>query len=449
MLIRHFPQGFLWGASTAAYQVEGAWNEDGKGESIWDRFSHTPGKITNGDTGDVACDHYHRMMEDVALMKTLGLKGYRFSIAWTRILPQGTGEVNHPGLDFYDRLVDALCQAGIQSNVTLNHWDFPQKLQERGGWVNRDSADWFTEYARVVFDRLSDRVAMWATHNEPVVASLAGYGSGTMAPGLSDHAMAYQAAHHINLAHGKVVQLFRQGGYQGKIGIVLDLHNLIPASEKEEDQLAWRRTIGSSQGIFFEPIFQGHYPSYLLEWLGPIAPKIQAGDLTTIYQPLDFLGMNYYFTSEIRHDESGGLLKSTEKMVTQPTLGFTEVGWGIHPAGITNVLHRIQPMIGNLPLFITENGCAVPDIPNMNGFIEDRQRIHYLRMHLIELHKSIQAGMNIQGYFVWSLMDNFEWTSGFTPRFGMVRINYSTLARTLKLSAEWYRDVIAQNAVAE
>jgi len=449
MLIRQFPDGFLWGASTAAYQVEGAWNEDGKGESVWDRFAHTPGRVDHGDTGDVACDHYHRMPQDVALMKSLGLQGYRFSIAWTRILPEGTGRVNSKGLDFYDRLLDELGKAGIRANVTLNHWDFPQALQERGGWPNRDSTDWFADYARVVFDRLGDRVAMWATHNEPYVPSLYGYGAGVFAPGLADHSLAYQAAHHLNLAHGKAVQVFRQGGYAGKIGIVLDLHNLIPASEREIDRLAWQRTLESAQGIFFEPIFRGSYPAYLMEWLGPVAPRIQPGDLETIRQPLDFLGMNHYFTSLVSYSARGGLLKSSVEMETLPSLGFTEVGWGIYPFGIRNVLRRVKETVGNLPIYITENGCAVQDVPDDEGYVEDRQRVHYLRLHLIELHKAIQEGVNLKGYFIWSLMDNFEWASGYTPRFGIVRVDYATQKRIPKLSAHWYREVIAHNRVSE
>jgi beta-glucosidase len=449
MLVRQFPEGFLWGASTAAYQVEGAWNEDGKGESVWDHFAHTPGRIENDATGDIACDHYHRMPQDVALMRDLGMNAYRFSIAWTRIMPQGTGPVNQEGLDFYDRLVDELGKAGIAANATLNHWDLPQALQDRGGWPNRDCAAWFSDYARVVFDRLGDRVAMWATHNEPIVPSLVGYGTGAFAPGLADSSAAYQAVHHLNLAHGMAVQVFRQGGYAGKIGIVLDLHNLIPGSDSEQDRLACQRTLENSQFVFFDPIFKGRYPAYLMEWLGPTAPKIQPGDLETIHQPLDFLGMNHYFTSEVRHAPHGGLLKTEQKMRTLPSAGFTDVGWGIYPSGIRSVLLRVKETVGNLPIYITENGCAVQDQPDLSGFVEDRERISYLRLHLIELHKAIQEGVNLRGYFIWSLMDNFEWTSGFRPRFGIVRVEYATQQRIPKLSAHWYRDVIAHNRVTE
>jgi beta-glucosidase len=290
---------------------------------------------------------------------------------------------------------------------------------------------------------------MWATHNEPVVTSLVGYGSGVFAPGLADQSLGYRAAHHLNLAHGKAVQVFRQGGYPGKIGIVLDLHNLIPASEREADRLACQRALESAQGIFFQPIFEGHYPAYLMEWLGPVAPDVWPGDLETIHQPLDFLGMNHYFTSEVSYSASGGLLKSTQKMKTLPSMGYTDVGWGIYPSGIRSVLLRVKDVVGNLPIYITENGCAVQDMPNAEGYVEDRERVNYLRLHLIELHKAIEAGVNLRGYFIWSLMDNFEWASGYTPRFGIMHVDYSTLKRTPKLSARWYSDVIANNRVTE
>ena len=449
MLIRQFPEGFVWGASTAAYQVEGAWNEDGKGESVWDHFAHTSGRIANGDTGDVACDHYHHMPQDVALMKSLGMKGYRFSIAWSRVLPAGTGQVNAKGLDFYDRLVDELGKAGILANATLNHWDLPQALQERGGWPNRDSADWFADYARIVFDRLGDRVAMWATHNEPVVASQVGYGSGVFAPGLCDQSLGYQAGHHLNLAHGKAVQVFRQGSYKGKIGIVLDLHNLVPATDTEADCLAWQRTLDSSQGFYFQPIFEGHYPEYLMQWLGPVAPRMQEGDLATIHQPLDFLGMNYYFTSAVSYSRRRRAAEGSSAAKDAALHGLYRRGMGFLSLRHAQRVIASEGCGGQLPIYITENGCAVPDVPDLDDYVEDRERVNYLRQHLIELHKAIQQGVNVKGYFIWSLMDNFEWASGFGPRFGIVRTNYDTQERTPKLSARWYAEVIKQNGVDE
>ena len=467
-----FPDRFLWGAGTSAYQIEGAWNEDGKGESIWDRFAHTPGRVENGDTGDTACDHYHRMPGDVGMMKELGLNAYRFSIAWSRVLPEGRGRVNAQGLDFYDRLVDRLGENGIAANATLHHWDLPQALQENGGWPQRECADWFADYAQVVFDRLGDRVALWATHNEPIVSSLLGYGAGFMAPGLRDDKLSYQAAHTLNLAHGKAVQVFRQGAHRGKIGIVLDLHGMVPASGEERDVLACQRTKENAQGIFFEPIFHGRYPAYLMGWLGPLAPEVAPGDLALIYQPLDFLGVNYYFTQEVSEAVDGGLLKvsrkalslgqwgnqdkspggllnSTLKMLSVPGTGETAVGWGIYPPGLSRVLKDVAAATGNLPVYITENGCATNDILGADGFVEDHARIDYLRRHLLEVHGAIRDGVDVRGYFVWSLMDNFEWSLGFRPRFGMVRVDYETLQRTPKLSAKWYRDVIARNGLEE
>ena len=357
--------------------------------------------------------------------------------------------MNSKGLDFYDRLLDEMGKAGITANATLNHWDLPQALQDRGGWPNRDCADWFADYARVVFDRLGDRVSMWATHNEPIVNSMVGYAHGIFAPGLGDSSAGYQAAHTLNLAHGKAVQVFRAGGYAGKIGIVLDMHNLIPASDREADRLACQRALENSQYLFFDPIFHGKYPAYLMEWLGPTAPKIQPGDLETIHQPLDFLGLNYYFTSTISHSPHGGLLKYEQKMITLPAWGYTDVGWGVYPEGLKLVLLRIKEAVGDLPVYITENGCAVQDLPDVDGYVEDRERVAYMRLHLIELHKAILAGVNVRGYFTWSLMDNFEWASGFRPRFGIVRVDFPTLRRIPKLSARWYADVAKQNRVTE
>jgi beta-glucosidase len=448
MLEREFPEGFLWGAATSAYQIEGAWNEDGKGESVWDRFAHTPGRIDGGNTGDIACDHYHRMRADVELMKELGLGAYRFSIAWTRIFPEGIGTVNERGLDFYDRLVDALLAAGIAANATLNHWDFPQALQDSGGWENRDSSSWFADYARAVFDRLGDRVAMWATHNEPFVVA-AGYGGGVFAPGLSNAAAGYRAIHALNMAHGAAVQAFREGGYGGKIGIVLDIHHIVPASDSEEDALACERARDNAQNVFLYPLFRGEYPERFMEWLGPLAPRVEPGDLELCSKPIDFLGMNHYFTQETRYSCRGGLLKLEQGFRSEPGMGTTELEWGINPSGLSSVLSRIAPIVGDTPIYISENGCAMRDLPGAKGFVADRGRVNYLRRHIVALHEAIAGGAKVRGYFAWSLMDNFEWAYGYKPRFGLVRVDYATMARTPKLSALWYADVIAHNAVAE
>jgi beta-glucosidase len=451
MLVRKFPEGFLWGAATSAYQVEGAWNEDGKGESVWDRYSHRGGRIARGETGDLACDHYHRMPQDVRLMKELGLKAYRFSLAWTRILPEGRGRVNPKGLGFYDRLLDELAAAGIAANLTLDHWDLPQALQDSGGWENRDSADWFADYARIAFDALGDRAALWATHNEPMVVA-AGYGGGDFAPGLSDAAAGYRAVHNLNRAHGAAVKAFREGPpakRAGKIGIVLDLHCLRPATGAEEDRLACERAIDNAQSVFLHPIFRAKYPEAFMEWLGPLAPEIRPGDLELCSQPLDFLGMNHYFTFDVRYNSRGGHLKLSQDFVSEPGLGRTDLGWGINPQGLSATLARIAPIAGGIPIYITENGCAMLDDPDDRGYVEDRGRLDYIRRHLIELHKAIESGIDVRGYFVWSLMDNFEWAHGYGPRFGLVRVDYPTQKRTPKLSARWYSETIRDNAVAE
>jgi len=440
-----FPEGFLWGAATAAYQIEGAWNEDGKGESIWDRFTHRPYAILNGDSGDVACDHYHRMPEDVALMKELGLNTYRFSISWPRVLPEGHGQVNPKGLDFYDRLVDELLAAGIRPNATLNHWDLPQAIQDKGGWPNRDCTDWFAEYAQLVFERLGDRVALWATHNEPHVIAYVGYASGRFAPGIADHSQAYQTVHHLLLAHGKAVQAFRAGDYPGGIGIVIYFGNYVPVSECEADRAACQRAYENMSAIFGDPLFKGRYPENLLEWLGPHAPRIQEGDLAVISQPIDFLGVNHYFTLQVAYHHHGDLLKLSERQVTAPHWGYTSVGWGINPDGILAALLDLKARYDNPHIYITENGCAVEDVPDESGFVADWRRVDYLRAHIRAVHQAIQAGVDVRGYYVWSLLDNFEWASGYGPRFGLVRVDYDTLQRTPKQSARWYSDVIVHN----
>jgi beta-glucosidase len=449
MNFRKFPDNFLWGAATAAYQIEGAWNEDGKGESIWDHFTHQPHRILNADTGDIACNHYHQMPADVALMKALGLQSYRFSISWPRVLPQGRGTVNQKGLDFYDRLVDQLLEAGIVPNATLNHWDLPQALQEAGGWPNRDCTDWFAEYAQIMFERLGDRVALWSTHNEPAIIAFLGYALGTFAPGIADYSQAYQTAHHLLLSHGKAVQIFRQGNYKGEIGIVLSFAHYLPATETEADYAACQRAYENSTALFMKPLFQKKYPEMLWNWIGSHAPKILDGDLEIIAQPIDFLGVNYYFTNAVSFAPSGGLFKQKFEPVSAPAWEKTEMGWGINPAGFTEILLDFKENYGNPKMYITENGCAMKDTPNIDGCVADYGRINFLRAHFLAVHDAIQKGVNLQGYYVWSFMDNFEWAQGFTPRFGLVRVDYKTGNRIPKQSAYWYQNVMEQNGVAE
>ena len=444
-----FPEGFLWGAATAAYQIEGSWKRDGKGENVWDRFTHQKYHIREGDTGDDACDHYRLMPKDVALMKTLGLQAYRFSISWTRVLPEGRGRVNPKGLGFYDRLVDRLLAAGITPNATLNHWDFPQALEDLGGWPDRRSADWFTDYARVVFEKLGDRVGMWATHNEPFIVAFLGYATGDFAPGRADYHSAVRAAHHLLLGHGQAVDCFRQLGCKGKIGIVLDHPWYVPASRRGEDVAARNRTFDAGQGLFLDAVFHGRYPEVLSTWSKSLNPDVQPGDMKQISRPIDYLGINHYSTVLIGFSARGGFLKNVREEYSAPGMGKNSVGWGFNPAGLTAVLESIREKYGNPPVYITENGTTVADTPDAGGFVEDWGRVEYLRSHLRAMHTAMQKGCDVRGYFVWSLMDNFEWAHGYEPRFGIVRVDYKTKRRIPKRSALWYSEVIKQNGLDE
>ncbi len=445
-----FPKDFIWGAATASYQIEGAWDEDGKGESIWDRFTHQPYRILNGDTGDIACDHYHHMPEDVALMKELGLPSYRFSINWPRILPDGVGQVEPRGVDFYDRLVDELLAAGIKPMATLNHWDLPQALQDKGGWVNRDSVEWFADYAQVMFDALGDRVAFWATHNEPFVVAFLGYGFGNFAPGIANIADAYQATHHLLLSHGRAVQRFRETGLRGQIGIVLNLSTFTPESDDPSDAAAAWRDENMLNHLYLGPLFKGQYPADLMAWIGEMAPKVQEGDLDVISQPIDFLGINYYF-GEVVGFSPHGLMKLQSRPNVDPGWGMTGKGWGICPSQLTALLLKLKSEYGNPPMFITENGTSLGEPADENGFVNDQGRINFLRAHFLAAHDAIRQGVNLKGYYVWSLMDNFEWAEGYSLRFGLVHVDFDDPARkrTPKASASWYQDVIESNTVGK
>lgn len=447
MRILNFPKDFLWGAAASAYQIEGAYNADGKGESIWDRFTRWEAHILNGDNGDVACDHYRRYKEDVAIIKSLGIPCYGFTIAWARILPQGRGTVNKKGLDFYSRLVDELLNAGIQPKGTLFHWDLPQALQDLGGWTSRDTADYFADYARIVFDHLADRVKLWATHNEPWVAAFLGHAQGLHAPGICDYSQAYQAAHHLLLSHGKAVQVYRQGGHDGKIGFILNLNGLIPASDSKEDVAATQRVHDETHALFLDPVFKGTYPQALFDYIGVHQPKVHANDLDIIHQPIDFFGLNHYNTDLVSFDLFGGLNKARLTPYSAAGWGRTEMNWGIHPMGLKNEVMYLKENYGNPVLYLTENGCAMPDAPNPEGFVEDWDRIRFLQAHLQALHQAIQEGANVHGYFVWSIFDNFEWERGYSKRFGLVRVDFETLKRTPKQSAYWFGEVIRQNSI--
>ncbi|MCG0237735.1 MAG: GH1 family beta-glucosidase [Firmicutes bacterium] len=436
-----FPENFLWGAATAAYQIEGAVREDGRGESIWDRFAHTPGKTYQGQTGDVACDHYHRWEEDVALMRELGLRGYRFSIAWPRIFPEGAGKPNPKGVDFYRRLVEALRGAGITPVATLYHWDLPQALQDRGGWPNRETAYRFAEYARYLFETLGDAIPLWITLNEPWCAAFYGHLTGEHAPGIRDWRAALAAAHHLLLGHGLAVRAFREVGVRAQIGITLLCTHFAPATDAPEDRAADMRYDGFVNRWFLDPVFLGTYPADMVRLYGDLLPPdlIQPGDLEIIATPVDFLGVNYYYRSRVAHDEGAGPLRAR---VVPPTGPVTDMGWEIYPQGLEVLLCRLHQTYGNIPIYITESGMAARDEVGPDGQVHDQERIDYLRAHFRAAHRAMAAGVDLRGYFVWTLMDNFEWAYGYSKRFGLVYVDYDTQRRIPKDSAWWLREVI-------
>ena len=440
-----FPPQFYWGTATASYQIEGGWNEDGKGESIWDTFSHTPGKIRDGSTGDVACDHYHRWKEDVALMKEIGCNAYRFSISWPRVIPKGKGKVNPLGLSFYDRLVDALLEANITPFITLYHWDLPQALQDEGGWANRDTAYYFAEYASVIAHKLGDRVKHWITHNEPWVVAWIGYGWGEHAPGIRNEKVAIQVSHHLLLSHGLAVEVLRDISPDSEIGITLNLSPIHPASDSEEDKLAASRQDGFLNRWFLDPVFRGHYPPDILELFSANAPKVMPGDMAIIARRVDFVGINYYSRGIVRFNPKAGPLQA--EGVAPEGAEFTEMGWEIYPPGIYEIIMRVWKDYQPKKIYITENGAAFADEIAPDGGVHDPKRIDYLREHFIQAHRAIEEGANLCGYFIWTLMDNFEWAHGFTKRFGIVYTDYPTQRRIMKDSALWYKNVIKENGV--
>jgi beta-glucosidase len=433
-----FPHNFLWGAATASYQIEGAWDEGGKGESIWDRFSHTPGKVTNGDTSDQACDHYHRYLEDISLMRELGLKGYRFSISWPRVVPSGRGVVNRRGLDFYDRLVDALCAANIEPFVTLYHWDLPQALQENGGWETRNTCQAFADYAVLMVKRLGDRVKHWTTFNEPGVIAFDGNLSGEHAPGLQDPRITYQVAHNLLVAHGLAVQALRAADPSVLVGIVLNLWGADPASEDPADVAAANAAWERSETLFLDPLFKGHYPEGVYALLGDHLPRILDGDLALIAQKLDYLGINFY---------SRNLISAEGQIDPVPGSEYTEMGWEVHAPALRRILNRINNDYRLPPVYITENGAAFQDEVGPDGRIHDQRRLEYLRDHFLQTSLAMQDGVDVRGYFVWSLLDNFEWGHGFSKRFGLIGVDYATQKRTIKDSGKWYAEVIKNNGV--
>ncbi len=441
-----FPPGFRWGVATASYQIEGAVAEDGRGPSIWDTFCATPGKVADGDTGDVACDHYHRWEDDLDLMQRLGVQAYRFSVAWPRVIPDGTGAVNARGLDFYDRLVDGLLARGIEPYATLYHWDLPQPLQDAGGWPWRGIVEPFVAYADAVTRRLGDRVRGYATLNEPWCSAHLGYGFGEHAPGLRDLAQALQASHHLLLAHGAALPAMRANAPAARHGIVLNLYPTFPASDAPADAAAARRFDGFFNRWYLDPLLRGRYPDDMWAAYGADAPAVEDGDLEVIARPLDFLGVNYYSRSIVAADPGPQGLS----MAPPPAdAERTEMGWEVYPQGLTELLVRLDRDYDLPPVFITENGAAYPDAPGADGRVDDADRVRYLERHVAALADALGQGVDVRGYFAWSLMDNFEWSHGYAKRFGLVHVDYATQARTPKRSARWYADFIArQPAVA-
>jgi beta-glucosidase len=450
-LIASLPPSFRWGVATSAYQIEGAVAEDGRGPSIWDSFCRVPGAIDGGDTGDVACDHYHRMPEDVTLLRDLGVDAYRFSVAWPRVQPGGRGPANPAGIGFYDRLVDELLGHGIDPWVTLYHWDLPQELEDAGGWPARDTACRFADYAMLVFDALADRVHAWTTLNEPLCTAMLGYHLGVQAPGRRDFAAAIHAVHHLLLGHGLATQRMRAAAPSPvQLGITLNTSAVAPATDSVADRDAARRADGLGLRIYLDPLVHGRYPPDVVEDLETrgVRLPVRDGDLPVIATPFDTLGINYYFSSLVSGVDGSG--RTVDDDGTPVELGVrlgrpvTAMDWEITPDGLTDLLVRLGRDYPDLPMVVTENGAAFHDAPDQTGFVRDDDRTAYLAAHVAAVARARQAGADVRGYFVWSLMDNFEWSYGYAKRFGLIRVDYETQRRVPKHSARWYRDTIRQ-----
>lgn len=435
---KSFPPDFIWGVATSAFQIEGASTADGKGRSIWDDFCRVPGAIVDSSNGDVACDHYNRWQADVDMIASLGVDAYRFSIAWSRVRPGGSGAWNEKGLAFYDRLVDRLLEKGIKSSVTLNHWDLPSELQATGGWGNRDTVHRFVEYAEGINKRLGDRLQSITTHNEPWIVAVLGHDVGNFAPGLKDKALASQVSHHLLLAHGMALQALRAASAKPQLGIVLNLSPTFPATDSAADK---KQAILSDAHLlrwYLDPIFHQRYPQEALDDLGANAPKVQDGDMKIIAQKLDYLGINYYSRSVVS--------ATGDWKAGQAGHELTDMGWEIYPEGLTELLVRLHKDYPGVPLHVTENGAAFKD-QLVDGQVHDTQRVKYLTDHVRAMARAIEQGVPLRSYMVWSLMDNFEWASGYEKRFGIVHVDYESQARHLKDSALWYRAFLQrQNA---
>ncbi len=448
-----FPPGFLWGAATSAWQIEGSPLADGAGPSIWHRFAHTPGRVADGSTGDLACDHWRRWPEDVQWMKRTGLTSYRLSVSWSRILPSGTGPVNQAGLDGYSRLIDALLAAGIAPMVTLYHWDLPAALDDRGGWLNRDIESWFADYASVLFDALGDRVPLWATINEPWVIVDGGYLHGTLAPGHRSAFEAPRAAHHVLLAHGAAVRAFRASragaAGVGKIGIVVNLEPKDAATDRPEDLAATARVDAQFNRHYLDALFLGRYPDELAEVYGMGWPAFDPADFARIGEPMDFVGVNYY--SRGLTVDAPDVWPTRSKTVKNPAASYTDLDWEVYPEGLTRVLKWVRDRYTPLPLYVTENGCAMPESPVLppgTARLEDLERVAYLRSHVAAVRDALASGVDVRGYFAWSLLDNLEWGHGFAKRFGLLHVDHATQVRTPKASASFLRALATTNGAA-
>ncbi len=430
-----FPPDFVWGVATSAFQIEGAAFEDGKGESIWDRFCRVPGVIADASNGDVACDHYHRLDADLDLIASLGVDLYRFSVAWPRVQPLGEGAWNEKGLAFYDRLVDGLLARGLAPHLTLNHWDLPQALQDKGGWASRDTVHRFVDYALGIQRRLGDRLAAITTHNEPWVVAVLGNEEGTFAPGIKSRRTAVQVAHHLLLSHGLALQALRAEGATAKLGIVLNMAHQMPLTDSEADRAKARLDDARGRRWYSDPLFKAQYPAEVLAELGADAPAMEPGDMQIIATPMDYIGINYYSRAL---SSAAGPVEAKDKPYPK-----TAMGWEIYPEGLRELLLTMHRDYALPPTYITENGGAFPD-PTADGRVHDADRIDYLATHIAAVGQALAAGVPMAGYMVWSLMDNFEWASGYAKRFGIVHVDYATQQRTLKDSALWYRDLVAK-----
>lgn len=433
-----FPHDFVWGTATAAYQIEGAAAEGGRGESIWDRFAHTSGKVLEGATGDRACDHYHRWSADIALMRRLGMGAYRFSISWSRVLPQGRGYINPRGLDFYDRLTDGLIEAGITPFATLYHWDLPQALQAIGGWAHPDMPLWFADYATTIFDRLGDRIPFWITLNEPWCVAVLGHLTGVHAPGIRDLRQTLMVSKNLLFAHGLAVQRFREITKGAQIGITLNMTAQTPATDREPDIQAALRGDAFNNRWFADPIFRGSWPQALVETLEfPRELEIQPDDWALVQEPIDFLGLNYYTRNIVR--DAPDVTPMRIETVRAAGAPHTEMDWEIYPEGLYDLLDDIRTRYDNPPVFITENGAAFPDSIAADGRVHDTDRIEFLKRHFAQAQRFIESGGDLRGYLVWTFMDNFEWAYGYSKKFGLVHMDPTSLTRTPKQSAEWFQ----------